>query len=93
MPGGGAIRSEAEAVADQSGAAGLELIEVAGRIKWFDVAKGFGFIVPEGGVPDVLLHVTVAQGRFSVGPGRHADGLRSGDAGQGSASLPYHFDG
>lgn len=36
----------------------LELIEIAGVIKWFDVAKGFGFIVPDNGLPDVLLHVT-----------------------------------
>ncbi len=35
-----------------------ELIEVAGHIKWFDVAKGYGFIVPDSGLPDVLLHVT-----------------------------------
>ena len=35
-----------------------ELVEVSGRIKWFDVAKGFGFIVPDSGAPDVLLHVT-----------------------------------
>ena len=34
------------------------LIELAGVIKWFDVAKGFGFIVPDNGMPDVLLHVT-----------------------------------
>jgi CspA family cold shock protein len=36
----------------------LDLIQVSGRIKWFDVAKGFGFIVPDNGMPDVLLHVT-----------------------------------
>jgi CspA family cold shock protein len=36
----------------------LDLIQVSGRIKWFDVAKGFGFIVPDNGLPDVLLHVT-----------------------------------
>jgi cold shock protein len=36
----------------------LELVQVSGRIKWFDVAKGFGFIVPDNGMPDVLLHVT-----------------------------------
>jgi CspA family cold shock protein len=36
----------------------LDLVEVAGRIKWFDVSKGFGFIVPDDGSPDVLLHVT-----------------------------------
>jgi len=36
----------------------VEVIEVAGTIKWFDVAKGFGFIVPDNGLSDVLLHVT-----------------------------------
>ena len=36
----------------------LDVIEVVGAIKWFDVAKGFGFIVPDDGRPDVLLHVT-----------------------------------
>ena len=36
----------------------LDLIEVSGRIKWFDVSKGFGFIVPDDGAPDILLHVT-----------------------------------
>src|SRR5512139_765116 len=35
-----------------------ELIELAGVIKWFDVSKGFGFIVPDNGMPDILLHVT-----------------------------------
>jgi len=34
------------------------VVEVSGVIKWFDVAKGFGFIVPDNGMPDVLLHVT-----------------------------------
>ena len=34
------------------------LIELSGVIKWFDVAKGFGFIIPDNGMPDVLLHVT-----------------------------------
>ena len=35
-----------------------DLIELTGVIKWFDVAKGFGFIVPDNGMADVLLHVT-----------------------------------
>ena len=35
-----------------------ELVEIAGRIKWFDVSKGFGFIVPDDGSADVLLHIT-----------------------------------
>jgi cold shock protein len=35
-----------------------QVIEIAGVIKWFDVAKGYGFIVPDNGMGDVLLHVT-----------------------------------
>ena len=42
---------------DQSSDA-VDLIEITGFIKWFDVAKGFGFIVPDNGMQDVLLHVT-----------------------------------
>ncbi|RYE50951.1 MAG: cold-shock protein [Hyphomicrobiales bacterium] len=36
----------------------VDLIEITGLIKWFDVAKGFGFIVPDNGQPAILLHVT-----------------------------------
>lgn len=37
----------------------LDVIEVAGAIKWFDASKGYGFIVPDNaGMEDVLLHVT-----------------------------------
>ena len=36
----------------------LDLVEVAGSIKWFDASKGYGFIVPDDGSQDVLLHVT-----------------------------------
>ena len=34
------------------------VIEITGAIKWFDVSKGYGFIIPDNGLPDVLLHVT-----------------------------------
>jgi CspA family cold shock protein len=37
------------------------LVEVAGRVKWFDVAKGYGFLVPDNGEADVLIHVTVLR--------------------------------
>jgi cold shock protein len=36
----------------------VECRVVTGTIKWFDVAKGFGFIVPDEEDEDILLHVT-----------------------------------
>ena len=46
--------------------AGLEVFEVAGAIKWFDASKGYGFIVPDNGLGDILLHVTCLRDRKSV---------------------------
>src|ERR1700678_744706 len=38
--------------------AAAQVIEVSGVIKWFDVAKGYGFLVPDNGMADVLLPVS-----------------------------------
>jgi CspA family cold shock protein len=47
----------------------VSLVEMSGFIKWFDVAKGYGFIVPDDGGADVLLHVTVLRrDGFQVAP-------------------------
>ncbi|HEV2571774.1 MAG TPA: cold-shock protein [Beijerinckiaceae bacterium] len=47
----------------------MDLFEIAGHIKWFDVAKGYGFILPDNGGADVLLHVTVLKrDGFSTAP-------------------------
>jgi CspA family cold shock protein len=50
--------SESTAFDDVIGDAAANVIEISGVIKWFDVSKGFGFIVPDNGMADVLLHVT-----------------------------------
>jgi len=48
-----------DALTRESGGDSAELVEIAGAIKWFDVAKGYGFILPDDGVSgDILLHVT-----------------------------------
>lgn len=41
---------------------------VKGQIKWFDPAKGFGFLADSAGGPDVLLHANVLRnfGQSSV---------------------------
>lgn len=42
--------------------------EVTGRVKWFDPAKGFGFIVADESGGDILLHANVLRnfGQSSV---------------------------
>ncbi|MBA3449306.1 MAG: CspA family cold shock protein [Pseudaminobacter sp.] len=44
---------------DEGGDA-ADLVEISGSIKWFDVAKGYGFVLPDDGQAsgDILLHVT-----------------------------------
>jgi len=51
----------AEAIQTASEETPMDLIEVSGSIKWFDVAKGYGFVVPDGGGNDILLHVTILR--------------------------------
>jgi CspA family cold shock protein len=44
-----------------------EVFEVSGSVKWFDPSKGYGFIVPDQNLPDVLLHVTcLREGGFQT---------------------------
>jgi CspA family cold shock protein len=53
--------SEAMARMAESNERPVELVEVAGRVKWFDAVKGYGFILPDSGEADVLIHVTVLR--------------------------------
>jgi len=48
---------------------------VSGLVKWFDPAKGFGFVVPDSGGPDILLHANVLRnfGQSSVADGSRID--------------------
>ncbi len=43
---------------ETSTSAAMDVVEIAGTVKWFDLSKGYGFISPDEDLPDVLLHIT-----------------------------------
>lgn len=47
--------------------------KVEGQVKWFDPAKGFGFVIADEGGPDILLHANVLR---NFGQSSVADGAR-----------------
>ena len=45
-------------VVHEGGQPAPEVFELSGTIKWFDPSRGFGFIVPDGELPEALVHVS-----------------------------------
>jgi cold shock protein len=43
---------------DFAAEADVRVFQVSGFVKWFDVTRGYGFIIPDTGLPDVLLHLS-----------------------------------
>jgi len=46
-------------------------MELSGKVKWFDVKKGYGFLEASDGAGDVFVHYgdVAAEGRAELEPG------------------------
>lgn len=52
-------------------------VEMTGTVKWYDAAKGFGFITPQDGGRDVFVHATALE-RAGLGPLQERQSVRMG---------------
>ena len=43
---------------DQAPESNIRIIQINGLVKWFDPGRGYGFIIPDNGMQDVLLHLS-----------------------------------
>jgi CspA family cold shock protein len=44
--------------AGQSPETNVRIIQINGLVKWFDPGRGYGFIIPDNGMQDVLVHLS-----------------------------------
>ena len=59
----------------------------SGTVKWFNPAKGFGFIQPQDGSKDVFVHISAVEraGLSTLNEGQHIEYEMVTDRGKQSA--------
>ena len=52
---------------------------VWGQVKWYDAVKGYGFVVPDGGGPDIMVHASCVRafGKLALAEGARVQLLAS----------------
>ena len=63
---------------------------VRGHVKWYDAVKGYGFVVPDGGGPDIMVHASCVRafGKMALAEGARVQLLASqGERGLNAQEL------
>jgi cold shock protein len=60
-----------------------------GTVKFFNGAKGYGFIAPDGGGPDIFVHISAVEqaGMSNLGEGQKLSYDEQRDAKRGKSSA------
>lgn len=58
MAAGGVLRDDKLTDITAASEGGVRIFRISGLVKWFDVGRGYGFIIPDNGMQDVLLHLS-----------------------------------
>lgn len=58
MAASGVQKGEEETGVRTSLESNVRIIQISGLVKWFDVGRGYGFIIPDNGMQDILLHLS-----------------------------------
>lgn len=55
---------------------------IAGRVKWYDAVKGYGFVVPDAGGSDIMVHASCVRsfGRSALPEGAYVEMLTAAGA-------------
>ena len=63
-------------------------VSVSGKVKWFDDAKGFGFVASDDGGKDVFVHISVLgpAGISHLAEGQHVN-MRVVDTPKGREAI------
>ena len=54
----GGLKGETVSALNDAPESNVRIIQVSGLVKWFDVGRGYGFIIPDNGMQDMLLHLS-----------------------------------
>ena len=58
MAASGVYRDDTVSALNEAPDHNVRIVQISGLVKWFDVSRGYGFIIPDNGMQDILLHLS-----------------------------------